>query len=188
MDLKKLAKQLTEYAKSSNYDNHRSIRAELTGFETGHRVDHGRNGVSELLNLQTQVIELNGILIENSSRCSLLSIYMHATVKSSQRCFEHNETTFIKIRKANGKYEHCELAGTHKEIIDRLQWLLERPDLADFDAQSFERFVYEKTNESQEAKKVTHLVKDEFKAPSLKELRRDFSTQILDAPKFLNES
>lgn len=107
INFKKLGKTLTEFANSSSYDKPAMLRVEHTAFQPLHKVSRGRNGVSELLELHTRVIEANGILIQPSERSSYVTVYVSSPVKTSHG-FGSNRGSFVRVRDPKGKYHSFE--------------------------------------------------------------------------------
>ena len=102
-DYKKLAKEFNQYVEDGSWDDPRMIQAELTGFFAGvHRVSRGRNGVSELLELQTKITECDAVHFEASHDTPYIRVYLKSSVQTSHG-FGRYESKLIQLRDSKGK-------------------------------------------------------------------------------------
>lgn len=102
-DYRKVAKELNEFAKAGTYDKPAVLRAEFTRFEAVHKAMRGRNGVGELVDLRTQVIEADGILIDPDPRLNYLSVYLNAVTRDGHG-FGSDKGVFLRLKDAKGRY------------------------------------------------------------------------------------
>lgn len=133
MNLKQIVKQLNDHVVDSDYRNVKTLRVELTCFDTGHRVSRGRNGVSTLLDLRTTIIEARSLMIETHRNSQLLTVYLYAPTPEDQGSSTGRANgVFIKIRDAKGRYRSTVLfdARNSSESTGNLLALLDYPDLS----------------------------------------------------------
>lgn len=123
-DYKKLAKEFNEYVDASSWNSPKMIQAELTGFFEGiHRVSSGRNGVSQLLELQTKIIECEAVHFETSHDSPFIRVYLKSNVKQTHG-FGRYESNLIQLRDSKGKrinFSVCETWNREDSEIGAFQ-------------------------------------------------------------------
>lgn len=148
VNYRKLGNDFTQWAKSGSYDKPRTLRAELTSFNPVHRVNRGRNGVSELVELQTIVTEASGIHFETNPRSSLLEIYINSRVESEHGFGRKDRGVLIKVRDAKGKYHKLNVYPSHYETeLNGLRALFGYEVGSAFDPEDFKRFRESNTDD-----------------------------------------
>lgn len=153
---KKICRELNEFAESNDYRKPRCIRVEFTSFQDPHKAIRGRNGVGELVELSTQVIEADAVHVEQWERSNALAIYVKARTKSDHG-FGPKSGIHLRVRDPKGKYYSLDVYPRwEKEEIDvgRFQSLFGYESAAEYDADGFKEFM------SEESTKVVRLADD----------------------------
>lgn len=171
---KKICNELTEFAKSHDYEKPALLKVEHTAFRPAHKVSRGRNGVSELLELQTRIIEADGVYIHAWERSSLLTVYVSSPVRS-QHGFGSERGSFVRVRDAKGKYHSFEAMTAWEESdinVNAMQRALGDYTPADYAPEEFKDFTEGKST------KVLKLVGGEPVDRDLERLKREFAEKF----------
>ena len=169
INYKTICKRFNDHAASDSYDKPAALRVELTGFRSIHKAHRGRNGVGELVDLVTQVIEADGVHVAPSDRSNSITVYVRARTRASHG-FGSDAGTFLRLRDAKGKYHSMELYKTWEENdikVDGLMRALGEDTPAAFKPQRFNEF------EQEEKEKVVKLVKDSNDAEGETSFRKE---------------
>lgn len=182
MNLKKIIKGLNEHVATDVYG--KTLRVELTCFDTGHRVNRGRNGTSTLLDLRTTIIEARSLMIETHARSSLLTVYLYAPVQEAQSSeVGRSEGVFVKICDKKGRYRTISLFNwrNEDESTSTLMSLLEYPDLSAAFPEQFTDFKEGRSTQGQ--RKVFLLTEDGEEDAQFNEdeLRRLFTQDLISS-------
>lgn len=174
---KKICKALTEFTKSDSYDKPALLKAEHTAFRAAHKVSRGRNGVSELLELQTSVIEADGVYINAWERSDLLTVYLSSSIKSNHG-FGSERGSFVRVRDAKGKYHSFEAFTSWEESdinVDAMARALGEHAPSEYAAEDFKHFMETKTGN------VVRLADGDSVQPSeydIEQLKRRFAVKF----------
>lgn len=175
INYKKLSNDLTDWAQSSDWKRNRTLRVELTSFEPVHRVNRGRNGVSELVELQTVVTEADGVYIETKPRSSLLEVYVSSKVRVEHGFGSKDRGIVIRYRDAKGKYSSINVYPQHYDTeLGTLRHVFGYEVGATLDPEGFKYFVDQSTED------VITLAgtKPEPSESDLTKLKREFTDKV----------
>lgn len=147
LNYKTICKALNAHAESGSYDKPATLRVEHTSFQPIHKAQRGRNGVGELVELVTRVIEAEGVHIANHDRSNLISIYIKSRTRSGHG-FGSDMGVFLRLKDAKGKYHsvECRTAWETSEIeVNNLSRVIGETLPSEFEAEAFAEFVEEET-------------------------------------------
>jgi hypothetical protein len=181
MNLKKIVKELTEYAETRNYKNEGFIKLELTGFMPSHKVGYGRNGVSELLELKTTIIEADGILIEPPSKYGTFCLFVNSPIKIEHNFNGATKGTFIKIKTSESKYKSFAIQqgeDRYKNVYDHL----DKPDFTKLNTfkDEFNEFCTKKLSQFNNITHIEDLIDGNERSPNERELTDEFNLKQIE--------
>lgn len=173
LNFKSICKRLNQPTASDDYGSSTTLRVEHTSFQAIHKAQRGRNGVGELVELVTRVIEAEGVHIATHDRSNLISVYIMARTKASHG-FGSDTGVFLRMKDAKGKYHSVEArtAWETSEIeVNNLSRVIGETIPADFEPEAFAEFLEE------EAAKVIGIAKAKREVDT-DSMRRVFSKKF----------
>lgn len=182
LNFKTICKALNAHAESDSYDKPATLRVELTGFQAIHKARAGRNGVGELVELVTRVIEAKGVHIATHDRSNLISVYIRACTRSGHG-FGSDKGVFLRLKDAKGKYHsvECRTAWETDEIeVNNLSRVIGETVPAEFQAEEFAEYVKEQRSTVIKLVKQNETPEDagELNQWAMEQMQRTFSKKF----------
>ncbi len=177
VNYRKVSKEYTEHARSSDYDKSASLEARLTRFVSSNLVSGGRNGQNTLVDLQTRVIEADGLYIETSPRSSLVAVYLSSRVRRqsgdcSTETMEGSRSrqgVLIRYKTPKGKYDSRCLFADSDSMIDTLKAIFGYDIGPKVNAEGYQWFLENQTDN------VVDLQGNEVKVEPTEEHAREYT-------------